>query len=386
LFSSLSSNRSNNIEILTEFLIYSNLSITALFSQFLDSRGFSAFQIGVLMAVLPAFSLLANPFWFARSKKRGAPTVLGIITFAASILLWAVYFANNFLATLLSISAVAFFMASLIPIAESIVVPSLRIKRRRFDRVRLFGTIGYGVTALVAGFLIRLGFISIFIMSSAFLISLSFLSKGYSRRDVRAVREEKSDGKLPGLFILMLSGGVISVTIGAFGSTFFPVLTRELGFDVSSAGLGFSLMAFSEIPFLLFADKILSRIGVFRLLVLGMFTTGLRWFLTSIATSYALFMALQSLHGFNYVIVYYSIFKYIHYSLPEGSVIKGQTVYWMSTMGLSYLLGSVVGGVLVDTFGLRRMYTILGASGMAAAAVFFVVLSLYKNTPERNDV
>ena len=338
------------------------------------------------MAVLPAFSLLANPFWFARSKKRGAPTVLGIITFAASILLWAVYFANNFLATLLSISAVAFFMASLIPIAESIVVPSLRIKRRRFDRVRLFGTIGYGVTALVAGFLIRLGFISIFIMSSAFLISLSFLSKGYSRRDVRAVREEKSDGKLPGLFILMLSGGVISVTIGAFGSTFFPVLTRELGFDVSSAGLGFSLMAFSEIPFLLFADKILSRIGVFRLLVLGMFTTGLRWFLTSIATSYVLFMALQSLHGFNYVIVYYSIFKYIHYSLPEGSVIKGQTVYWMSTMGLSYLLGSVVGGVLVDTFGLRRMYTILGASGMAAAVVFFVVLSLHKNTLERNGL
>jgi PPP family 3-phenylpropionic acid transporter len=37
-------------------------------------------------------------------------------------------------------------------------------------------------------------------------------------------------------------------------------------------------------------------------------------------------------------------------------------------MGLSYLLGSVMGGVLIRAFGIRRMYTIAGISGMVMAA------------------
>jgi PPP family 3-phenylpropionic acid transporter len=172
----------------------------------------------------------------------------------------------------------------------------------------------------------------------------------------------------------MLAVGVASITIGAFGSTFFPVLTRELGFDLSAAGMGYSLMAFSEVPFLFFADRLLGKLGNFKILLLGLFLTGLRWFLTSLVDSFPLFMALQSLHGLNYVIVYYSVFNYIHFKLPGDVALKAQAIYWMSTMGISYLLGSVAGGFLVDTFGLKTVYFSLGMFGMLLSVVFTVVL------------
>ncbi|HPM95748.1 MAG TPA: MFS transporter, partial [Mesotoga sp.] len=57
--SNLATGKSNIREILTEFLVYSNLSLTSLFSQFFDSKGYSPIQIGILMAISPTFSLLA---------------------------------------------------------------------------------------------------------------------------------------------------------------------------------------------------------------------------------------------------------------------------------------------------------------------------------------
>jgi len=268
----------------------------------------------------------------------------------------------------------AFFIASLIPITESIVVPSLRIKGRRFDRVRLFGTVGYASTALLSSFLVEISFSSIFILSSVALLLLSVISRGYPSRSAAVSEERTGGGRLPVTFIVMLAVGVASITIGAFGSTFFPVLTRELGFDLSAAGMGYSLMAFSEVPFLFFADRLLGKLGNFKILLLGLFLTGLRWFLTSLVDSFPLFMALQSLHGLNYVIVYYSVFNYIHFKLPGDVALKAQAIYWMSTMGISYLLGSVAGGFLVDTFGLKTVYFSLGMFGMLLSVVFTVVL------------
>jgi len=68
------------------------------------------------------------------------------------------------------------------------------------------------------------------------------------------------------------------------------------------------------------------------------------------------------------------VFNYIHFKLPGDVALKAQAIYWMSTMGISYLLGSVAGGFLVDTFGLKTVYFSLGMSGMLLSVVFTVVL------------
>lgn len=375
-------------ETFTELFIYSNLSMTSLYSQFFDSKGFSSIQIGILMAVLPTFSLLANPFWFARSKAGKATLVLGTVTWVSSLLVWGVYFSPGFPLTFVSMVALAFFMASVVPLAESVVVPSLKSKGKSFDRVRLFGTLGFSLTALLAGLLVKFSFATIFALSSFALMTVGFLSGGFSGVKSRKSLEggdsqiETGSGKLPRTFSIMVFGAVLSITIGAFGSTFFPVLAREAGFDASAAGLGFFLMGLSEVPFLFFADRLLVKFGYTRLLAFGLFLTGLRWFLTSLATTFVLFMALQLLHGLNYIVVYYSMTSFIHYKLSPNTRLKAQTIYWMSTMGLSYFLGSVGGGVLVYAFGLRRVYLSLGAAGMLLAVLFAILFRTLRSRVE----
>ncbi len=369
-------------EIVTEIFIYSNLSITALFSQLFHSKGFSSIEIGILMAVTPSLSIIANPFWFRRSSRTGGPSVMGTVSIVSAVSVWTVFFSSTFETSLIAMCFFAFFVVSIIPIAESVVVPSLRKKSKRFDRVRLFGTVGYSITALMSGIILTYGFVFIFIMATVSLSAVAFVSRTYpTGRKLKRTYEETDRSSLPLQFYLLVLAGVASITIGAFGSTFLPVLTSERGFNVSSAGFAFSLMAFSEVPFLFFAEKVVEKIGNTRLLVIGIFATGLRWFLTSMAISFPVFLLLQMLHGINYIVVYYSVMNYIHTRFEASKATRALTIYWMSTTGLSYLLGSVLGGVLIRTFGIVRVYTATGITGMAIAIFFsFLFAAFHKRT------
>ncbi len=373
-------------EIVTEIFIYSNLSITALFSQLFHSKGFSSIEIGILMAVTPSLSIIANPFWFRRSSRTGGPSVMGTVSIVSAVSVWTVFFSSTFETSLIAMCFFAFFVVSIIPIAESVVVPSLRKKSKRFDRVRLFGTVGYSITALMSGIILTYGFVFIFIMATVSLSAVAFVSRTYpTGRKLKRTYEETDRSSLPLQFYLLVLAGVASITIGAFGSTFLPVLTSERGFNVSSAGFAFSLMAFSEVPFLFFAEKVVEKIGNTRLLVIGIFATGLRWFLTSMAISFPVFLLLQMLHGINYIVVYYSVMNYIHTRFEASKATRALTIYWMSTTGLSYLLGSVLGGVLIRTFGIVRVYTATGITGMAIAIFFsFLFAAFHKRTAFTN--
>ncbi|MDD4825733.1 MFS transporter [Mesotoga sp.] len=363
-------------ETATEIFIYSNLSVMALFSQFFHSKGFSSVEIGILMAVTPTLSVIANPFWFKRSSRKGGPSVMGTLSFVSAIVVWGVFLTPTFESSLIAMSLFAFFAVSVIPISESVVVPSLRSKGKRFNRARAFGTIGYSATALISGILLSRGFVIIFIIASVSLLTAAAVSRTYpSKRILERNESEMDSTPLPIEFYLLVLAGVASITVGAFGSTFLPLLTSEMGYDLSSAGFSFSLMALSEVPFLFFAEKIIDRIGNTRLLLVGIFATGLRWFLTSIAPSFPVFLLFQALHGINYIVVYYSVTNFIHKNFEENKATRALTIYWMSTMGLSYLLGSVLGGVLIRAFGIRRMYTIAGILGMVIAASFSLLFA-----------
>jgi len=348
----------------------------ALFSQFFHSKGFSSVEIGILMAVTPTLSVIANPFWFKRSSRKGGPSVMGTLSFVSAIVVWGVFLTPTFESSLIAMSLFAFFAVSVIPISESVVVPSLRSKGKRFNRARAFGTICYSATALISGILLSRGFVIIFIIASVSLLTAAAVSRTYpSKRILERNESEMDSTPLPIEFYLLVLAGVASITVGAFGSTFLPLLTSEMGYDLSSAGFSFSLMALSEVPFLFFAEKIIDRIGNTRLLLVGIFATGLRWFLTSIAPSFPVFLLFQALHGINYIVVYYSVTNFIHKNFEENKATRALTIYWMSTMGLSYLLGSVLGGVLIRAFGIRRMYTIAGILGMVIAASFSLLFA-----------
>jgi PPP family 3-phenylpropionic acid transporter len=280
----------------------------------------------------------------------------------------------------------SFFYASVIPLGESRIITSLKIKKRLYGRVRLWGTIGFGTTAVLIGMLVKTGFYNVFLVFSAvMLLSLPFL-KYFSFADTKKA-EDKKQKKYEGkgtfsTFLLLTAGMFCGVTMNAFHNTFIPVLTREKGFDVSTVGIVFMAMAFSEIPFLLYADKIVKRLGYLPVLTAGIFFEGLRIILVTLSGSLITLIFSEFLHGVTYILVYFSLFTYIHYELPKNQITRAQSIFWVVRSGLTYITGSLLGGFLIDLLTSITAFRLMGIFALSVSA-FITLVSLFSRWKKR---
>lgn len=379
-------------EAATEWIIYSTLALTVLFSQYFDLIGFSPVQIGILVATMPTVSLISNPFWFKISESIGKKKTACLVSVSAAVLIWLIFVLDGFIPKLVSLALAGFFLSAVLPITENRVVISVKSKGGRFDHARLWGTVGYSVMAITAGFSLRLGLFSIFALLSsvaaiAFVMNLfvikdaDIMSKNIEKK--QKVNMGPRNGS-PKEFLIMIIPAALALSLVGFISAFLPVYINRKGFDISSVGLTFSIMAFCEVPFLFFAEKIISKIGNVKLLISGMFFLGLRTFLIPVADSFFALLLVQMIHGWNYIVIYFSLFNYIHYKLPEKYSTKAQAVFWMVAQGLSFFMGSVFGGLFVDSFGLEASFSYFGVFGMLLTIPLAIYLYV-KHREEKNN-
>jgi PPP family 3-phenylpropionic acid transporter len=309
--------------------------------------------------------------------------VLAIMT---AFTIWGVFVFEGFISKLIFFSVASFFYASVIPLGESRIITSLKIKKRLYGRVRLWGTIGFGTTAVLIGMLVKTGFYNVFLVFSAvMLLSLPFL-KYFSFADTKKA-EDKKQKKYEGkgtfsTFLLLTAGMFCGVTMNAFHNTFIPVLTREKGFDVSTVGIVFMAMAFSEIPFLLYADKIVKRLGYLPVLTAGIFFEGLRIILVTLSGSLITLIFSEFLHGVTYILVYFSLFTYIHYELPKNQITRAQSIFWVVRSGLTYITGSLLGGFLIDLLTSITAFRLMGIFALSVSA-FITLVSLFSRWKKR---
>jgi PPP family 3-phenylpropionic acid transporter len=217
------------------------------------------------------------------------------------------------------------------------------------------------------------------------LLSLPFL-KYFSFSDTKKAEDKKQkehEGKGTfSTFLLLTAGMFCGVTMNAFHNTFIPVLTREKGFDVSTVGIVFMAMAFSEIPFLLYADKIVKRLGYLPVLTAGIFFEGLRIILVTLSGSLITLIFSEFFHGVTYILVYFSLFTYIHYELPKNQITRAQSIFWMVRSGLTYITGSLLGGFLIDMLTSITAFRLMGIFALSVSA-FITLVSLFSRWKKR---
>lgn len=368
-----------------QWLIYGNLGAYSLLAQFFDLRGFSPSQIGILMSIMPLVSLLANPAWFKVGAATRYRKVFGWLAVATSIAIWGVFFSSTFSLAVAAMIVCTFFFASVVPLGDAIVMSSLKSRKAPFNFVRAWGTLGFASVSLLLGALVGFGLYVIFLAITIITILAVIVSSRI--RDEAAVKKtevaQKAERGSIATFIFMLLGLLCGSTVIGFNNAFFPVYTRTLDFGIHAAGTGFAIMAFSEIPFLLVAGKLVRRMGNLKILMLGVFLTGIRMSLMSFISSEPSVMLVQLIHGFNYIASYYAVFDYVHYRLPTRILPTAQAVFWMVNSGLGFFLGPVVGGAMIDRMGVIPTYRLSGILAMVGA--FFVIIPLLLSRRDRKQ-
>ncbi len=398
------------MESVIEWFAYGASATGSLFSQFFVFCGFSSIEIGFLAATGPVISFFSNPFWLGMVGKKGFKMTLPMAVICAAMGVWLVFLLPGFWGKMLGLSVSTFFTTAITPMIETRIIKSVKIKNKRYDLIRIWGTIGYGSLALCAGILVKIGFHMIFITQSIMFLTIfiiSFKMKDMEEKDLVAVRSFSKDRGNPPevkdlssvpilnlpketgsfkMFMVMMVFSALSLASASFNSVYLPLFISERGYDISSAGISFSLMAFCEIPFLLFAEKIVKKIGNFLLLTSAMFVLGLKIFLVPHTDSLMTLLLVLLLNSWNFIVIYYSIYNYIHFKLPQKHVMKAQTIFWMAQQGLAFLAGSIGGGFLINHFGVEKTFSGVGIFLFSLSIVITVVYFFLREKAGKKEI
>jgi len=360
-------------ESMVEWFIYSNLAMINIMAQYFENARFSPVQIGALMSVVPGMALIANPFWFSLKRRIGEKKTLKYLTLIPAVLVWGIYLLPGFFPKLIALVFFGFFASSVVPLGEAGVMESLMAKGMHLDRARLMGTIGFSIISLISGFLFEISFVFMFIISTSALVLTFSFSKKLKTYEMVSQRKYTTDNSGNSkTFLFMLLTATIGIMGISFCGSFLPLLVSQKGFPDSTVGISFAVLSICEVPFLLFAKTIIKRTGSLFLVATGILAIGIRLIITPLAQTPLQLVLTHILHGWNYIVIYYAIFNYIHFKIPEKQANKAQAAFWMIIQGGGFLVGYLGGGIMVEFFGLVNTYQLLSVMMFILSVPLFI--------------
>jgi PPP family 3-phenylpropionic acid transporter len=232
-----------------------------------------------------------------------------------------------------------------------------------YGRVRLGGTIGFGVVGTLAGALVEKSGLKIAFWSAACVFFIAFLVSQKLVYGGEAGRHAADRGRVSELlknphFLLFLliafSGGISFATLNTY---LFPYM-KALGAGESMMGLALTIGTIAEIPVLLFANRFIKRFDTYALVVFSIAMTGLRFLLLALVASPVLVLLVQLLNGLNYPLLAVAGVPYADEQAPQGLRATAQGLFSASLGGIGSAVGGFAGGLLIEGMGAKGMYLI----------------------------
>ena len=357
------------------FLYYAAMaSLLPFLVLYYEHLGLSGRQIGVLSALVPVMTLTV-PLWSAAADLSGryrAALLLSVGGAAAFTL--ATPLATTYTGLLALVGALAFFVAPVMPFADHAVLTLLREQRHRYGHLRLWGAVGWGVAAPLAGLLVEREVRAAFVLA-ALLLGLLVFVVGSLPVQARAGTEEARPrvrqfltSKWAGLVAAAFVGGVCLAVSG----TFLYLHLADLGVRSSFVGLALTVATLSEVPVFLLAGRLLRRYPAPALLAAALAVFAARLLLYSVAASPWLLLGAQGLHGASFSLLWAAGVAYADTLAPEGLRATAQGLLTTVVMGWGGVAGALLGGVFYDAAGAAALFRWVGLSAALGTALSIV--------------
>ena len=345
---------------------------------FYQDLNFSGTQIGLLTGIPPLIILFAAPFGanFADARQihrlvmsLGIGIAIGAVLIIPSL--------TTFFLILITIGIFNFFLSPVSPLADSATMSMLGEDRGMYGRIRLGGTIGWGVMAPIAGVLVdNLGLkISFWSFSVLMLINLFVVqnvvhdSTEHAQSNSGGIRYFLTSRRWIFFLSSAFLGGLGALSIASY---LFPYMA-EMGSSKSLMG-GASLIAtIPEAPVFFFGNRLVKRYTAQRLFVLALVMMGLRSvFFAWVSTPLAV-LILQVFSGIIFPIMWVAGVAYADEHAPVGLKSTAQGLLGAVSFGFGSAVGGFIGGLMLGSIGGRGMFFVFGLIILGGLGIIEVV-------------
>jgi PPP family 3-phenylpropionic acid transporter len=358
------------------FLFYAATAAYAPFQVlYYQGRGLSGNQIGLIAAASTLISLWAAPSWTGFADARGRHRRMFVIaTLGTVAFLVLTVQAGAFWLLVTFVSLRAFSAAALVPLIDNSVMAMLRERSNSYGRLRLWGSVGWGIFAPVAGWFVQGHDLrwAYWIAGGVFLFSLA------SSAGIPFAPQERQKSYWKGarqllasrpwwlfLFVTFLAGMGTAV----YNNYLFAYL-EDLGASKTFMGVALSVATVSELPFFFFAGALLKRFKARGLFIVSLAAIALKCFLYwGIKTPLAV-LPVQLLNGLAFSLLWSAGVSFARESAPPGLGATAQGMFGAMIFGFGGAAGGLLGGVFLGTIGSAAMYGVFGVVTLAGLLAY----------------
>jgi PPP family 3-phenylpropionic acid transporter len=169
------------------------------------------------------------------------------------------------------------------------------------------------------------------------------------RGDLRALLAEG-----PFMRVLVFTTGIQFFLHGPM--QLFPLYVRSRGGTMTDLSNLWVCMALLEIPLIFGSNKLFATFGVTRMMLIASAGGGIRWLVCSLVPALSGVYAIQALHALVVTGLNVGTALYVEQIVPERLRSTAQSSVVMVGSSLGGVLSSVIGGVVVDRFGVDTLF------------------------------
>jgi PPP family 3-phenylpropionic acid transporter len=352
---------------------------------FYVSLGLSGTQIGTISSLSAIVGLILSPIVVTEIKKLPqARTILQFSLTFGALGYFLLGQQREFTFILVIIFFHAVLTSGIMPTSDAMAVAVSQKADTGYGSVRVWASVGWILTVLISGWLIeRFGFGAGFAgVSSMWIIGAGlvlFIPAAYfvAQRDIDLSKLSLRSALHHVLHDrILLSFAIAVIFIGFLNNgvlQFENVYLSELGASkrlISFAGI---LSAVVELPFMIYADRFVRRVGAHRVMILALVMISIQRATVFLLPSIATIMIVRFLGGVSFSFYTISYMGLISSRTKAGETGTVLALYTVTLAGLVSMLAAPIGGALFDANGARPLYAFATAGYAIGATILWFV-------------
>ena len=364
-----------------------NTIILSFLPLYLKHKGLTGTEIGWVLAIGPFATIISQPFWGYVSDKYKTVKKILIISIIGMLIMSMLFFSMGHLVTILIFGALFYFFSSPIgAFGDSLAQRRADELHISFGSIRMWGSIGFGLSSLLIGELLTkvgIGYIVWpYVILGSFLLVIAFTLKDVVVEEdpIQLIDVKKLFTNRPFIFFL---GFMMFVTIAhRANDSYIGIYIQALGGTESLVGLAWFVGLVSEAIIFATAHYWFRNYHTFIFILIASFIYIIRWFIYGSIHSVTAVIPLQILHGLSFGVFYTAALDYVTRVVPNVLQSTGHLIFYSVFFGVSGIIGSLFGGMIMDAFSVHTLYI-----GMAFFTLIgFVVMSIYYIAIKRAEI
>ena len=351
---------------------------------FLDARGLTTGEIGVVIATMAVARVLFNPVWGHISDTTiGRKRALQIGTLGAGAAALALFWTHS----LLPIAGIGFVFAGFGttagPNIDALALVHLGEERMHdYGRIRGWESLSYAGACLVIGFTLQHVGVrwAMPIYAAASLVVLGWTATIASDRPARKLKHGRL-GSVGAVFreaprFWGFLAALLLVWTGFNGAwNFIGLKIERAGGGPLLVGIGTALGGVVEVPVMRWSSRLGKRLGLRLVYVTGCCVYAFGFLLWGLVSSPTVVSLLTAFEGLAFGLLFTTGVVIIGRLIPPTLYSTGQSMAATAGFGLGPILGAGIGGWVYDRFGATTLYTGASMLALAGGAVAWLALS-----------